>query len=122
MLHPDGYGAARPIDVPFIVGAAGPKGIAAARELGAGVFGAPMPIGGFATSVVLTFGTVLEPGEDPGSERVLAAAGHAAPVTFHFALEIVCSTGLPRGAEWAAAYETVPRYAPSRAARPARSP
>jgi len=108
MLHPDGYGAARPIDVPFIVGAAGPKGIAAARELGAGVFGAPMPIGGFATSVVLTFGTVLEPGEDPGSERVLAAAGHAAPVTFHFALENRLLDIVPRGAEWAAAYETVP--------------
>ena len=108
MLHPDGYGAARPIDVPFIIGAAGPKGIAAARELGAGVFAAPMPIGGFATSVVLTFGTVLEPGEDPSSERVLAAAGHAAPVTFHFALENRLLDIVPRGAEWAAAYETVP--------------
>src|SRR4051794_37927857 len=29
MLHPDGYGVARPIDVPIVIGAAGPKGIAA---------------------------------------------------------------------------------------------
>ena len=108
MLHPDGYGAARPIDVPFVIGAAGPKGIAAARELGAGVFGAPMPIDGFATSVVLTFGTVLDGGEDPGSERVLAAAGHAAPVTFHFAMENRMLDIVPRGTEWAAAYERVP--------------
>src|SRR5262249_14750609 len=28
MLHPDGYGAPRPIDVPIVVAAAGPKGIA----------------------------------------------------------------------------------------------
>ncbi len=108
MLHPDGYGSPRPIEIPFIIGAAGPKGIAAARELGAGVFGAAMPIGGFATSVVLTFGTVLEPGEDPDSQRVLAAAGHAAPVAFHFALENRLLDIVPRGAEWAAAYASVP--------------
>jgi 5,10-methylenetetrahydromethanopterin reductase len=108
MLHPEGYGAPRPIDIPFVIGAAGPKGIAAARELGAGVFGAPMPIGGFATSVVLTFGTVLESGEDPSSARALAAAGHAAPVLFHFALENRVLDIVPRGTEWAAAYEDVP--------------
>ena len=39
MLHPEGYGASRPIDVPFVIGAAGPKGIAVAHELGDGVFG-----------------------------------------------------------------------------------
>ena len=111
MLHPDGYGAPRPIEIPFVIGAAGPKGIAAARELGAGVFGAPMPIGGFETSVVLTFGTVLESGEDPGSDRALAAAGHAAPVTFHFALENRLLHIVPRGEEWAAAYTTVPESA-----------
>ena len=87
MLHPDGFGAPRPIDVPFVIAAAGPKGIAAAREVGDGVFGAPVPIAGFDWSVVLTFGTVLEDGEAPGSPRALAAAGHAAPVVFHFAVE-----------------------------------
>ena len=34
MIHPDGYGAARPIEVPFLLGAAGPKGIAAAPGAG----------------------------------------------------------------------------------------
>lgn len=110
MLHPDGYGAPRPIDVPFVIGAAGPKGIAAARELGDGVFGAPMPIAGFAWSIVLTFGTVLEEGEDPGSARVLAAAGHAAPVAFHFALENKLANLIPGGAAWAAAYDPVPAH------------
>lgn len=108
MLHPDGYAAPRPLDVPFVIAAAGPKGIAAARELGDGVFGAPMPIAGFAWSVVLTFGTVLEDGEDPGSPRALAAAGHAAPVLFHFALENRRLELVPNGERWAAAYADVP--------------
>ena len=109
MLHPEGYGAARPIDVPFVIAAAGPKGIAAARELGDGVFAAPMPIAGFRWSIVLTFGTVLEEGEDAGSARVLAAAGHAAPVMFHFALENRRLDMIPGGDAWAAAYASVPQ-------------
>jgi 5,10-methylenetetrahydromethanopterin reductase len=109
MMHPDGYGARRPIEVPIVIAAAGPKGIAAAREIGDGVFGAPMPIAGFAWSVVLTFGTVLEDGEDPGSPRALAAAGHAAPVLFHFALENDRLDMLPNGRQWAAAYADVPQ-------------
>src|SRR5690606_24367913 len=39
MMHPDGFGPARPIEVPIVIAAAGPKGVAAARELGDGVFG-----------------------------------------------------------------------------------
>ncbi len=109
MLHPGGYAPPRPIEVPFVIGAAGPKGIAAAREVGDGVFGAPVPIPGFAWSVVLTFGTVLGDGEDPGSPRVLAAAGHAAPVMFHFALENGMLGMVPGGEAWAAAYDDVPR-------------
>jgi 5,10-methylenetetrahydromethanopterin reductase len=110
MMHPDGYGPARPIEVPIVIAAAGPKGVAAAHELGDGVFGAPMPIPGFAWSVVLTFGTVLDEGEDPGSPRVVAAAGHAAPVLFHYALENGQLGLLPNGAEWAAAYADVPAH------------
>lgn len=108
MLHPDGYGARRPIDVPIVIGAAGPKGIAAAHALGDGVFGAPMPIPGFDWSIALTFGTVLDDGEDPSSPRVLAAAGHAAPVMFHWALENRMVGMLPNGDAWAAAYADVP--------------
>ncbi|HXW83171.1 MAG TPA: LLM class flavin-dependent oxidoreductase, partial [Candidatus Binataceae bacterium] len=107
MLHPHGYGAARPIEVPFVIGAAGPKGIAAARELGDGIFGTPPPPG-FKWSIALTFGTVLREGEDPGSPRVLAAAGHAAPVLFHFALENRRLQLVEGGEQWAAAYQSVP--------------
>ena len=108
MLHPAGFGAARPIEVPFVIAAAGPKGIAAAQELGDGVFAAPMPIPGFAWSIALTFGTVLAPGETPDGPRALAAAGHAAPVLFHWAMENHRLDAVPNGEAWAAAYADVP--------------
>ena len=108
MLHPEGYGALRPIEVPFVIAAAGPKGLAVARELGDGVFGAVMPLGGFSWSIALTLGTVLAEGEDPASARALVAAGHAAAVMFHAALEQRRLDVVPRGKEWAAAYDAVP--------------
>ena len=108
MLHPDGYAAPRPIEVPFVIAAAGPKGIATAHELGEGVFGAGLPIRGFEWSVVLTFGTVLGDAEDPGSARVIVAAGHGASVRLHFALENRMLETVPRGEEWAAVYNAVP--------------
>lgn len=107
MMHPPGFAAPRPLDVPFVIAAAGPKGIAAARELAEGVFGSG-PIGGFAWSVMLAFGTVLEPGESPGSERAIAAAGHGAAVALHAAMEFGSLGALPNGAEWAAVYEREP--------------
>ena len=69
MMHPSGFGAARPIRVPIILGTGGPKGEAVARELADGVF-ATGPSPGFDRCSVLTFGTVLDDGEDAGSERV----------------------------------------------------
>src|SRR5258705_12302741 len=83
-LH-DALPISRPIEVPFLIGAAGPKGIATAHDLADGVLGAS-PISGFKWSIALTFGTVLRDGEDAGSARGLAAAGPAAPGVFCFAL------------------------------------
>lgn len=82
MLHGDGYGAARPIRIPMLIGTGGPKGEAVARELGDGAISAS-PTSGFERCAVLVFGTVLADGEDAGSERALAAAGHAGAVAFH---------------------------------------
>jgi 5,10-methylenetetrahydromethanopterin reductase len=107
MMHPPGYAAPRPLAVPFLIAAAGAKGIATARELGDGVFGSA-PIGGFAWSVLLAMGTVLDPGESAGSERAIAAAGHAASVGLHWAIEHGQVGALPNGAEWAAVYEREP--------------
>src|SRR4051794_26550401 len=54
MLHPDGFGAARPVEVPWIVGCEGPKGQAVAREVGGGAFSL-FPIEGFDRMVQLAF-------------------------------------------------------------------
>ena len=108
MMHPAGFGAPRPIDVPFVIAAAGPKGVAAAREVGGGILGAWEPIPDFKPSVVLTMGTVLEDGEAPGSARAIAAAGHAAAVGFHYAVENRLLETIPGGKEWLAAYRNVP--------------
>ena len=77
MLHGDGFAPPRPIATPIVVAANGPKGMEVAHDLGEGV----MTIGGgepsFDWCSALVFGTVLDEGESPGSERALAAAGPA---------------------------------------------
>jgi len=113
MMHPDGFAPARPIEVPVVVAASGPKGVAAAKAVGDGVFfgGAPSAAAGeFSHVALLTFGTVLDDGEDPASERVLAAAGHSATVSLHAMYEWApgALAGVPRGAEWKAMIEEVP--------------
>jgi 5,10-methylenetetrahydromethanopterin reductase len=108
MLHPPGFGARRPIDVPFVIAAAGPKGVAAARAAGGGVFAAWQPVPGFDWSIVLTMGTVLDDGESPGSARAIAAAGHAVSVAFHFTVENRRGEMGAREQQWLAAYRDVP--------------
>ena len=109
MLQPAGFGATRPIDVPFLIAVGGPKGTAAAKDIGEGVFTTAPSRERFDWNAVLTFGTVLEDGENPGSERALAAAGHGASVNLHGALEFGAAGRIPGGAAWAAAYDDVPR-------------
>jgi 5,10-methylenetetrahydromethanopterin reductase len=108
MLHSPGMVPERPINVRWLIGAGGPKGVAVAHELGDGVFtaGAPAPPE-FDWSVCLTWGTVLEEGESPGSERSLATAGPAGAVMLHGAYEFSL---LPEEQmrEWLLAYEEVP--------------
>jgi 5,10-methylenetetrahydromethanopterin reductase len=110
MLHPDGFAPARPIDVPFLMGAAGPKGRAVADALGAGLFHAGShPVPGVAWQAMLTFGTVLDDDEDVTSPRVMDAAGHGAAVAYHFAAENGLGVeALPDGEAWLAAYADVP--------------
>jgi 5,10-methylenetetrahydromethanopterin reductase len=106
MLHSEGMALPRPISVRWLIGAAGPKGIAVARELGDGVFGGA-PIPGFDWSACLVFGTVLDEDESPDSERALAAAGHAGAMMFHYGYE---NSLLPQEQlqDWLAAYADVP--------------
>ncbi|MEM7468626.1 MAG: LLM class flavin-dependent oxidoreductase [Pseudomonadota bacterium] len=109
MMHWPGYVATRPIDVPFVFAAGGPKGIAVSKEMAEGVLGVAMPIPDFDWSIVLTLGTVLEDGEDPNSERVLDAAGHGGAVLFHYAVEHDMLDMIVGGEEWLKSYESVPK-------------
>src|ERR1700749_4514274 len=87
MMHLPGFGAGRPVDVPILVGADGPKGLAVAAEAGDGVFSAAVPqpdaVDAADWRALLSFGTVLDDGEDLTSARVADAAGPAAVVLYH---------------------------------------
>jgi 5,10-methylenetetrahydromethanopterin reductase len=102
MLHASEFAPARPIDTPIVIAANGPKGLAVARDLGDGV----MTIGSgdpeFEWCSVLAFGTVLDDGESPGSERALAAAGPGLTVVYHAMYEgdPASVDALPGGVEW----------------------
>lgn len=105
MIHPDGVVAARPVDVELLVAANGPKGLQAASDLGAdgivSIFGG---VPGWERCALLMYGTVLDPGEDPADERVMAAAGPGAAVVFRGMYEADPSLveTLPGGAAWMA--------------------
>lgn len=114
MLHPEGFGSPRPLSVPLLIGAAGPKGYQAADDLADGVFASratPEAAGRGAQKrlAILTFGTVLEDGEDPGSPRSIGAAGHAAAVNLHAGHEFGRDvTSIPGAREWLARLEVIP--------------
>ncbi len=115
MLHLPGFGAERPIDVPILIGADGPKGLAVAAELGDGVFSAavPQPDAANVTDwrALLTFGTVLDQGEELTSPRAIDAAGPAAVVLYHALYErggADAVDALPGGRGWREAIEAYP--------------
>jgi 5,10-methylenetetrahydromethanopterin reductase len=111
MLHPPGFAPARPIDVPIVIAANGPKGLDIAHELGDGVMCVARPQPGFRWCALLTFGTVLDHGEDAGSPRALAAVGPALAVVYHGIYESAGAAvdGFPGGAQWRTAIEAVPQ-------------
>jgi 5,10-methylenetetrahydromethanopterin reductase len=109
MIHPAAYAPPRPIDVPIVVAANGPKGLAAAAALGTDrVMTIGGPAAGFAHVAFLAWGTVLDDDEDPGSERVRLAAGPGASVVYHAMWENGAVDVLAGGAEWRAAIDEFP--------------
>ncbi|MFC0436425.1 LLM class flavin-dependent oxidoreductase [Kutzneria buriramensis] len=104
MLHPGGHGPARPIEVPVLISALGPKGLAVAKDLADGLFTVNGETG-FAkefTWVALgVHGTVLAEGEELDSPRVRAAAGPGNALAYHAAYEFGGDvTALPAGKVW----------------------
>ena len=91
MLHWEGQAVDRPIEVPWVLGVNGPRGVEAAKEMRCGVITSrPRPgvdYSGIDDVMMLTFGTVLEPDETIESPRVLRAAGPGVVVGYHALLE-----------------------------------
>jgi 5,10-methylenetetrahydromethanopterin reductase len=113
MLHLPGFGAARQVEVPFLIGADGPKGTAVAERVGDGVFSAafPNPRAAGRPHALLQFGTVLGEGEDVRSRRVLDRVGHAVGVAFHATYERGgpdAVRALPGGEAWVTGIEALP--------------
>jgi 5,10-methylenetetrahydromethanopterin reductase len=109
MLHPDGHAPARPVDVPVLVGALGPKGHGVARELGDGLYVTlqlPEFMSEYAWVPYLAWGTVLDDDEAVDSEHARLAGGPGWALAYHGAYEFGTPLeDLPGGAEWKAVVE-----------------
>jgi hypothetical protein len=86
MLHMPGFGASRPLEVPLLIAATGPKGPAVAKELADGVFSVITPhreAASFSWCALLSFGTVFDDGEDLASRgwQRLSARGRQCSIT-----------------------------------------
>ncbi len=98
MLHWEGQAPTRPIEVPWILGVNGPKGLATAAEMGCGVFTSrPRPDANYVNLddvILLTSGAVMDAGETVDSDRVIETAGPWVSVAYHAFLEPVSYTHL----------------------------
>jgi 5,10-methylenetetrahydromethanopterin reductase len=117
MLQPPGFGAARPIKVPILIGANGAKGVEIAREIGDGIiYGGPkagIP-DGFAVLQTAPGGFLLDEGEHPTSPRILQAAKPWFGLQYHFAYDGFFNgpsavENLPYGADWLRLLEAHPK-------------
>jgi 5,10-methylenetetrahydromethanopterin reductase len=104
MMHPDGYAPGRPIDIPILISALGPKGLEVATELADGLFtvnGEIQYAARFSWAALAVHGTVLADGEALDSARVQAAAGPGNALAYHAAYEFGGDvTALPGGDVW----------------------
>ncbi|OHV51370.1 5,10-methylene tetrahydromethanopterin reductase [Pseudofrankia sp. BMG5.36] len=107
MLHGPGLTGTRPLDVPIWLSVFGPKGAALATEVADGVVGPPHPT--LPTATIMS-GTVLDPGEDPASDRVLEAVGPWRVLDWHNAYAqggAEAVDALPGGRAWREALEAL---------------
>ncbi|MEV6175221.1 LLM class flavin-dependent oxidoreductase [Streptomyces sp. NPDC051954] len=104
MLHPDGYAPARPIEIPVLISALGPKGLAVTHEIADGLFSVNGQTGHaheFSWASLAVHGTVLQDQEPLDSPRVRAAVGPGHSLAYHAAYEFGGDvTQLPGGEEW----------------------
>jgi 5,10-methylenetetrahydromethanopterin reductase len=111
MIHHSDLAPERPIDVPLLLSALGPKGKEIAREIADGVItigAADGPLEGMGWVVQMVNGTVLDEGEDISTPRVKEALGPWGVLAYHGIWQAAGDAvdSLPLGAEWRAAIET----------------
>jgi 5,10-methylenetetrahydromethanopterin reductase len=104
MLYPAGHAPERPIEVPILISALGPKGLDVATDLGDGLFtvnGQTRFAPQFDWAALGVHGTVLADGEPLDSPRVQAAAGPGNALAYHAAYEFGGDVAaLPAGDVW----------------------
>ncbi len=114
MLHPDGHAPARPVEVPILISALGPKGNAVTKELGDGLFSTlvvPDFAGDYSWSAYLAWGTVLDDDESDDSDHARAAGGPGWALSLHGAMEFGGPDAvrkLPGGEQWLEVVERRP--------------
>jgi 5,10-methylenetetrahydromethanopterin reductase len=108
MLHHDELTVQRPVDVEIGLSVFGPRGVELAIEIADGIIG--NPVAHVLPSATLVTGTVLDPGEDRHSARVLEAVGPWQVVDYHEAYAIAGAAAvdsMPGGQEWRQALEGI---------------
>jgi 5,10-methylenetetrahydromethanopterin reductase len=106
MLHLPGWGPGRPLGTPLWVAPSGPRGFATARDVGADgvvVTGTPAsPLEGWPAVAAIVSGTVIQPGEDHSTRRVVEAAGPWFAASFHALWELAPELlpTVPGGTVW----------------------
>ncbi|MGA3255885.1 MAG: LLM class flavin-dependent oxidoreductase [Mycobacterium sp.] len=112
MMHPKGFAPARPINIPILISALGPKGLAVVKELADGLFTVNGETGSaaqFSWAALGVHGTVLADGEPLNSDRVRAAAGPGNALAYHATHEFGGDvTALPAGDVWLDAISQAP--------------
>jgi 5,10-methylenetetrahydromethanopterin reductase len=113
MLHPDGSAPARPIEVPIIVSAFGPKGCEITKERGYGLFALPgqYPANTFDWIASITWGTVRDEGDTPGDEREMETIGAGVSLAYHLTYEFGgqdAVRAMPGGEAWLAVVNEQP--------------
>jgi 5,10-methylenetetrahydromethanopterin reductase len=102
MSHLPQFAPPRPIQVPLLLSALGPKGQALTRQVADGVMTVGYAVGGLEWSAQLVVGTVLEEGEAITDARVLDSVGPWYAILAHGAWEgsPEAADGFPAGADW----------------------
>ena len=107
MIHRPELAVSRPIEVPLLLSAFGPKGLAHAREAADGWMGVSPPPEPFDWAVQMVNGTVLAPGESAAAKRVVDEVGPWMVGAYHLTWETRPETlaSIPGGTDWLARIE-----------------